>query len=600
MMRKNEKQQKKSGSMRLAKRLLRYVWPYYKLMIVALLLIVVVSLTINYLPILIRNATDKYLALGAGHLSDQERLFGLYKVGALYIAVAIAGYLTRYGQGLLISYIGQKIIRDLRADVFAKVLSLDTAFFDKTPVGRLMTRVTSDVERLQRFVTEGVVGTLADLFMLLGILGYMFYMSPILAGIIFILLPLLFVVLAYINRNLRRSHRRIRKCQSALNTLTQEYIGGMGTIQLFNREEMAREDFRKKNSDMRSAHYSEVHWFSMYFPVIEMGQAVSIMLVFGVGGLLIIDGASLVSVGTLVAFIAYIREFFRPLGSLSDKANTYQEAMASSERIFALMDTEETVPQPGNPLDGSRIKGSIEFSHVYFAYDAENWVIRDLSFKVRPGESVALVGATGAGKTTIINLIGRFYDIQRGAIEVGGDNIADFKKEDLRRKIGFVFQEPFVFSGSVADNITMKDPSISREDIEDAARAVNAHEFISVMPNGYDTLLKERGGGLSLGEKQLISMARVFVQQPELLLILDEATASVDSGTELLIQDALQTLQRGRTSIMIAHRLSTIRNADRIIAMRSGEMVSQGTHEELMAEKGYYYQLYQLLSHHLQ
>ncbi len=593
----NESANKIKGFDGLARRLLRYIRPYSRLMLLALFMILLVTLTINYLPILIRNATDKYLVEDS--LSADKRIHGLYVVGATYIVIALAGFLMRYMQGLLIAWVGQRIIRDLRADVFEKALSLDVAFYDHTPVGRMMTRITSDVERLQRFVTAGVVGTVADIFMLLGVLGYMLYMSPILAGVIFLLLPPLFFVLAFINRKLRRAHRTIRRSQSALNTLSQEYIAGMGTIQLFGREEMAGEDFAARNTDMRSAYFGEVQWFSLYFPVLEIGQAVCLMLVFGVGGYLLLKEGSLISIGTLVAFIAYIREFFRPLGSLSDKANTYQEAMASSERLFALMDTPESVPPPQKPLDAGLIQGEIQFKNVGFSYLPDTPVLKDVSFSVVPGESVAIVGATGAGKTTIISLLGRFYDIQKGVIEIGGHNLKEFRKNELRARIGFVFQEPFIFSGSVADNISMCDQSMSAEEIQKAARAVNAHKLISAMPDGYSTILKERGGGLSLGEKQLISMARIFARQPELLLILDEATASVDSAAELLIQDALRTLQRGRTSIVIAHRLSTIRHADKIIAMRQGRVDAIGSHAQLMSQRGYYHKLYQLLSHHL-
>lgn len=584
----------------LTKRLFAYLLPYSKFMFLGLVLIAIVTLAINYLPILIRNATDEYIALEGESLAREERITGLYRVGIIYVAVAVVGFIMRYCQGLLVAWIGQRIIRDLRGDIFAKALSLDMAYFDQTPVGRLITRVTSDVERLQRFVTEGVVGTLADVFMLVGILGYMIYMSPPLAGVTFLILPPLFFMLGYINRKLRESYRQIRKSQSSINALTQEYIAGMETIQIFSREAMAERDFDERNIKLRDAHFKEVKWFSIYYPLIEMGQALSIMAVFAVGGILIIRGSDLVSVGALIAFLAYIRQFFHPLGSLSDKANTFQEAMAASERIFALMDTGEEVVSPENPLDRNLISGAIDFKNVWFAYEKENWVIKDLNFRVEPGESVAFVGATGAGKTTIINLIGRFYDIQRGSIEIDGHGIADFRKEDLRDRIGFVFQEPFIFSGSVAENISMHNPQLNRNDIIAAAQAVNAHRFISDMPAGYDTVLRERGAGLSLGEKQLISMARIFVRQPELLLILDEATASVDSATELLVQDALKTLQKGRTSIMIAHRLSTIKHSDRIIVMKKGRMEASGTHDELIAEKGYYYQLYQLLSHDIE
>jgi len=614
----NVKTSPKSG---LALRLLRYSLPYWRWMLLSLVLILIISAMINYLPVLIKRMTDSCLL--NQEIAAEERLNGLTRLSVLYIALALGGHLIGYVQALLTAWLGQRIIYDLRVSLFRKVIHLHQGHFDHTPVGSLMTRVTSDVDRLQRFVTDGVVGTVADVFMLASIMTYMLLIHVKVALVLFAMLPPLFVALFLINGKLRNANRQIRKRQAALNALLQEDLVGMTTIQLFNREPAAQDEFTERNTDLRSAHFEEVRWFSLYFPVIEAGQALSFILILGAGGYLLLVNSGLISLGVLIAFLTYIRNFFRPLGSLSDKAGMFQMAMAAAERVFALIDIPEEIPDPeeplalvGAPLCGRpqntrtlstpqgghtgpplRLRGSIEFRDVWFAYEGENWVVKDLSFAVRPGEVIAVVGATGAGKSTIVNLIGRFYDVQRGAVMIDGRDVRAFQKTDLRQRLGYVFQDPFIFAGAVAENISLLNPDLARDDLIAAAKTVNAHGFITDMPDGYDTMLNERGEGLSLGQKQLLSMARTLAQDPELLFVLDEATASVDTATEILIQDALGKLMQDRTSIVIAHRLSTIRHADRILVMRHGELVDEGTHDELMLRRGYYRQLYELLQH---
>lgn len=579
--------------MKISKRLLSYCLPYAGILSFAFILIVLTTVAINFLPVIIQKITDQCLITQNPNID--ERLNLLVKLSILYISIAGLGHLIKYLQGLLTAYIGQKIIFDLRLKVFKKVLNLHQGFFDKTPVGTLMTRVTSDIERLQNFVTDGALGTIADLVMLIGIMSYMIYISPQLAITIFICLPILFIFMVFVNKRLLNANRNIRDRQANLNAFLQEKLSGMSTVQSFNKEDLIKKDFEKLHLKLRSAYYDEVRWFSLYFPTVEAGQAISTALTLFIGGIMIINGSSAVTLGTLVAFFAWIREFFRPLGSLSEKAGSFQVAIASIERVFNLLDYEEKIKNIQNPIIPSKLKGHIKFQNVWFAYDEDNWVIKNLSFEVKPGESLAIVGATGAGKSTIINLIGRFYDIQKGNIEIDGINIKNFEKNDLRKRLGYVFQDPFIFSGTVFSNISLNNKDLTKSDIENAAKIVNAHPFITKMKNGYATNLSERGEGLSLGQKQLLVMTRTLAQSPELLFVLDEATASVDTVSEKLIQNALKKLMENKTSIVIAHRLSTIRNANRILVMRNGELIDQGSHNELVGRDGYYKNLCEIM-----
>jgi ATP-binding cassette subfamily B multidrug efflux pump len=578
---------------RLARRLLRYSLPYWRWMLLSLILILILSGLINYLPVLIKRITDSCLL--NRNVAADDRIRKLAYLSWVYLVLALVGHSIRYVQGLLTAWLGQRIVYDVRIDLFKKVTRLHQAYFDRTAVGALLTRVTTDIDRVQMFVTDGVVGTVADVFMLASIMVYMVLINVQVALALFAALPLIFGALFLINGRLRNANRMIRKRQASLNALLQEDLVGMTTIQLFNREAVAQTEFMERNANLRAAYFEEVRWFSLYFPVIEAGQAAAFLLILGTGGVLLLRHSGFISLGVLIAFLTYVRNFFRPLGSLSDKAGMFQTAMAAAERIFALIDTPEEITDPDEPLATERIDGTIEFDHVWFAYEDENWVLKDLNFRIQPGEVIAVVGATGAGKSTIINLIGRFYDVQQGSVRIDGHDVRAFRKTDLRQRLGYVLQDPFLFTATVADNISLLNPNLSRDDLIDAAKTVNAHGFVSEMPDGYDTMLNERGEGLSLGQKQLLSMARTLAQNPRLLFVMDEATANVDSATEMLIQDALSKLMNERTSIVIAHRLSTIRHADRILVMRHGELIDSGTHDELMKREGYYRQLYELL-----
>ena len=585
----------------LARRLLAYLAPYRGHVIGAVALLLTYSAIVPAFPRLIATAVDRYIVAGVAPfdaLTIDERFAGLLGVVAVYLGLRVLNFGLRYGYTYLVSWIGQHVIYDLRRDTFGKIQRLHLGFFDRTPVGRLITRITSDVEAIQTAMTDGVVGLIADVALIIGLTIYMFTIDWRLALVTLTVMPLLFLTLNYLRRRIRDAFRVVRLRVSRSNAYLAENLSGMTTVQLFNREQRNARRFDEINLSLLDAYVEQVRWFSLFFPAVNVAGAVatSLILYYAAWQLVGPGVAEVLTIGVLIAFIQYAQMFFRPLQELSDRFNTLQAAMASAERIFSLLDTPEKVTDKDVPLPlEGRFRGEVRFEDVWFAYDEEDWVLRGLDLTIQPGESVAFVGHTGAGKTTVISLVSRFYDVQRGAVRIDGHDVRDLAQSDLRRHVGIVLQDPFLFSGTIRSNITLGNDDIPLDRVIEAARFVNAHTFIERLPLGYDTPVRERGAGFSTGQKQLLAFARALVQNPDILLVLDEATANVDTETEELIQDALGKLMQGRTSIVIAHRLSTIQDVDRILVLRKGKLIEQGKHAELLRiPDGYYRKLYEL------
>jgi ATP-binding cassette subfamily B protein len=573
----------KAYDSRLMRRLLAYAAPYRKMIFIGVFLTLLAAMLQLAGPYLTKMAIDKYIA--------QKQLSGLYTILIVYLVVLILLFLTQYAQIYVTQYFGQKLMFDIRSKIFRHIQSLSLSFFDKNPVGRLMTRVTSDVEALNQMFTQGIVSIFGDIFLLIGIIGALLYLDPRLALWVFIVIPILFLVSFVFRLRVREAFRLIRKWVSRINTYVQENITNMSIVQIFNRTEKNYQIFSDINYEHTKAHIKTVFYFALFYPVIEFVGAFAIALVIWRGGIFKLEG--LTSFGALVAFIQYAQMFFRPISDLSEKYNILQQAMASSERIFKLLDTPILVKNAVDGLKKQNIDGKIVFKNVHFAYNEPEYILEDISFDLEPGESVAIVGHTGAGKTTLINILGRQYDIQKGDILIDDTSLKNWDLDSFRNQMAVVLQDVFLFSGTVADNIRLGNDHISLETVKWAAKQVNAHEFIEKLPDTYDTPVKERGVTLSMGQKQLISFARALVINPR-ILILDEATSSVDTETELLIQEALRILMKQRTSLIIAHRLSTIKHVNKIIVMHRGSIREMGTHEELLEQRGLYYQLYLL------
>jgi ATP-binding cassette subfamily B multidrug efflux pump len=611
----------KAYDSRLMKRLLRYLVPYRWQTTVALVAIVIKAGADVVGPYLTKVAVDKYLAnaQAANRHSfldswlSPRPLVGIGQIAGLYVTLLAISFGMEFLQTYYMQWVGQKAMFDLRSQIFAHMQRLHVGFFDRNPVGRLVTRVTTDVDAVNEMFTSGVVSIFEDVFVLAGIVVIMLKMKWWLALITFAVLPLIFWATMIFRKKVRDSYRRIRTAIARINAYLQEHVSGIVVLQLFNREERAYKKFEEVNAVHMDAYKDAILAHAVYYPAVEILSALAIAGVIWFGGGQVLRSA--VSLGVVVAFIQYAQRFFRPIQDLSEKYNILQSAMASSERIFKLLDTPVEVASPSTPrhVDGP---GRIEFQNVWFAYNrvkpkkhegnghAEliqdgtgagepDWVLRDVSFTIEPGETIAIVGHTGAGKTTIISLLLRFYDIQRGAILIDGVDIRDMDLGDLRRRYGVVLQDPFLFSGTIADNIRLGSKWVTSEMVERAAEDVNIADYIRTLAEGFTEPVRERGSTLSTGQKQLISFARALAHQPR-ILILDEATSSVDTETELRVREALTCMVEGRTSIIIAHRLSTVQRADKIIVMHKTQLREMGTHQELLSQRGIYWKLYQL------
>ncbi|MCF8259683.1 MAG: ABC transporter ATP-binding protein/permease [Melioribacteraceae bacterium] len=573
----------KAYDSKLMKRLLAYVKPYKKYVVLAIVFNILVAGLGPLRPYLTKVAIDENIAN-----SDYDGLIviSILLFGSLIFQASIQYLLTYYTQ-----LMGQKIIYDLRKKLFSHVQRLSLKYFDKTPIGRIVTRVTNDVESLNELFSSGIVMVFSDVFIILWILIFMFVMSWDLSLVTLSVLPALIYGTFLFRKKVREAYRDVRKYLARLNSYMQEHITGMSIVQIFAKEKSEEDRFAKINSDHKDSNVSSIFYYAIFFPSVEILSSLAIALIVWYGGGEVIQKS--MSIGVLFAFIQYTEMFFRPIRDLSEKYNIMQTAMASSERIFNILDNDTFVNNPENPRRFNKVEGKIEFQDVSFAYNPDEYVLKNINFTINPGEAVAIVGATGAGKTSIINILTRFYDVPKGKILVDGLNIAEVDKHELRKHISMVLQDVFLFSGTIKSNISLDNEDITEQMVIDAAKTVGAHKFISELPKGYDEQVMEKGATLSVGQKQLISFARALAYNPQ-ILILDEATSSIDTETEILIQKAIEKLLVGRTSIVIAHRLSTVQNADKIIVMHKGEIREVGTHQELLTQKGIYYRLYQL------
>jgi len=577
----------KAYDSRLMRRLLTYLRPYRGQVTLAVVAIIGHSALDLAPPYLTKIVIDRYIPIGD--------LRGLGTLAALYLVALIASFVLEYLQTWTMQVIGQRIMFDLRMELVTHLHRLDLRFYDRNPVGRLMTRLTTDVDVLNELFTSGVVSVFGDVFTLIGIMGVLIWMDWRLAIAAFSVLPLIAAITHWFRVNARESYRTVRTWIARINAYLQERITGMATVQLYRREARDFETFDEIDRRHRDANVQSIFYYAVFYPAVELVGALAASLILWVGGARIIaNGDDMLTLGSLVAFLQYSQRFFRPISDLSEKFNILQGAMASSERIFGLLDTPLEItsksPEKRTTWNGP---GVIRLENVSFAYVEGEPVLKNVSFEVRPGERIGIVGATGSGKTTIVSLLLRFYDVQSGRITVDGVDIREMDLSDLRSLFGLVLQDVQLFAGTIGGNVRLGNQSISDEDVRDALEAVHASSFVDRLPNGLDSVVAERGSTLSVGQKQLLSFARALAFNPR-VLVLDEATSSVDTDTELLIRDALNVVMRGRTTIAIAHRLSTIQDMDRILVMHRGELRESGTHQELLALRGIYHRLYEL------
>ncbi len=574
----------KAYDARLMRRLLQYLRPYWRQVAIAFAAIILGAAGQLAQPYIIKVAIDRHIATG--------RIEGLDTLALLYLLIVVAGFAFEYLQTWTLQLTGQRIMFDLRMTIYNHLQELDLQYYDRNPVGRLMTRVTSDVDAINDLFTSGVVTVFGDVFSLVGIMAIMVWMNWRLALVAFSVLPLIVVITQWFRRHVRESYRVVRGYIARINAFLQENLTGMATVQLFRREAVNFERFDEIDRKHRDANFESIFYYSVFYPAIELVAALASALIIWYGGASVLH--HVLTMGALVAFMQYSQRFFRPISDMSEKFNIMQAAMASSERIFKLVDEPIVIQQPAAPRRRESVgqAGHIVFDHVWFAYNGDDYVLRDISFEVKPGQRIGIVGATGSGKTTLINLLLRFYDVSKGRITVDGVDIRELDLGDLRGLFSLVLQDVHLFSGTIAENIRLGQ-AIDDEHVRRAAHAVHADAFIERLPDGYQTAVAERGSTLSVGQKQLLSFARALAFDPR-VLILDEATSSVDTETELLIRDALQVLMAGRTTIAVAHRLSTIQDMDRILVFHKGQLREAGTHQELLAERGIYFRLFEL------
>jgi len=573
----------KAYDARLMRRLLVYLRPYWRYVALAFVAVAVDVAAELAQPYLIKIAIDRYIAA--------RNLQPLPMLGGIYMLLVAAVFAAEFVQTWTLQITGQHIMFDLRTQIYDKLQRLDVRYYDRNPVGRLMTRVTSDVDALNELFASGIITVFNDIFMLVGITVIMLMMNWRLALVTFTVLPLIVLVTQWFRRNARDSYRKVRGLVARINAFLQENITGMSTVQLFRREARNFERFDEIDRAHRDANIESIFYYAVFYPAIELVGSLASALIIWFGGASVLSGA--LTLGALVAFLQYVQRFFGPISDMSEKFNTLQSAMASSERVFTLLDEPVTITNPPAPVSRpAPATGHIAFEHVTFGYNDDD-VISDVSFDVRPGERVGIVGATGSGKTTLINLLLRFYDVRSGRITIDGVDVRDLDLADVRGLFSLVLQDVHLFSGTIADNIRLGNPGIDDERVKRAAEAVRASAFIERLPGGYSAPVVERGATLSVGQKQLLSFARALAFDPR-VLILDEATSSVDTETELLIRDALRVLMTGRTTIAIAHRLSTVQDMDKILVLHKGRVREVGTHQELLAKRGIYFKLFEL------
>lgn len=584
-----EKLIEKSYDFRTTKRLMGYVKPYWRMMSFALVLTLLTNILISLQPYFTKVAVDSFIV---PKTTEDIWLFAF-----AFFGLFLFRFIFSYVQEILLNIVGQNIMFDLRTQIFTKLQNLQVSYYDKNPVGRIITRLTSDVDSLNELFTSGVIEGLGDMVAIIAYLAMMFWLDWKLALVSLIVVPLLFIATNWFRKRARIGFDKVRTRMAKINAFLQEHISGAQTVQLFNAEKKTQKRFHDINDEYRDANIETIYYYSVFYPMVEFIGVIGIAVIIWFGGYQILVSNSAagpaLTIGTIIAMIQYSQQLFQPIRNLSDKFNVLQAAIVASHRVFLLLDEKIEIESPKEIKKADKATGKIEFKNVWFAYNENDWVLKDVSFTVEPGESVALVGHTGSGKTTVTNLLMRFYDIQKGKILLDGVDVRDWDLKALHENFAVVLQDVFLFSGSVADNIRLGNKEISDEKIRWAAKEVHADRFLKKLENSYETVVKERGAGLSVGQKQLVSFARALAFEPS-ILILDEATSSIDTETEQFIQQAVNRIMEERTSLVVAHRLSTIQRCDRILVFHHGVLREAGTHNELLSERGLYWRLYQL------